>query len=117
MQVLGIGSSVTNLLDGSTCYRFRCSMLHQGTSQIPKSAFARILFVEPGTTTNTFHYMVLNDALLIDLGMFCEEIIAGVRLWLAKVEATPLYQANYAMFAARHPGGLPPYITGVPVIG
>lgn len=106
-----------NPLTGDACYRFRCSLLHQGSSQHPKSPFSRIIFIEPGTTSNVVHYGVLNDALCIDLNSFCIEMISGAKLWLEKVEKTERYQANYANFARRHPEGLKPYIAGVPVVG
>ena len=106
-----------NLLTGEACYRFRCSLLHQGTTQHPKSPYSRIIFVEPGATTNTFHYNILNDALNIDVGSFCREIIAGAREWLDAVEGTERYKANYDKFARRYPKGLPPYIVGLPVVG
>ncbi|HYE34137.1 hypothetical protein [Methylocaldum sp.] len=104
-------------LTGDACYRFRCSLLHQGSSQHPKSPYARIIFIEPGTTTNVIHYGQLNDALCIDLNLFCREVISGARLWLDSAEKTELFQKNYEKFARRHVGGLAPYISGVPVVG
>jgi hypothetical protein len=106
-----------NPLDGDACYRFRCSLLHQGTTQHPKSPFSRIIFIEPGSTTNVVHYGVVNDALCIDLPSFCREVIAGVRLWLDGVEGAELFKTNYGKFVRRHDGGLKPYIVGVPVVG
>lgn len=103
-------------LDGDACYRFRCSLLHQGSSQHPKSTFSRIIFVEPGAKL-TIRYTVLNDALCIDLVSFCREVIAGATLWLDAVEGTTRFQSNYDRFARRHPAGLKPYIVGVPVVG
>src|SRR4051812_16255028 len=50
-------------LTGEACYRFRCSLLHQGSSQHPKSPFSRIMFVEPGATTNVFHNNIADGAL------------------------------------------------------
>jgi hypothetical protein len=104
-------------LTGDACYRFRCSLLHQGSSQHPKSPFSRIIFIEPGATTTVLHYGQMHDALCIDLNRFCREIIAGARLWLPAVENTELYLKNYEKFARRHPEGLRPYIAGVPVVG
>jgi len=104
-------------LDGDACYRFRCSLLHQGTTQHPKSPFSRIIFVEPHATTNTIHNCIMNDALCIDLQSFCREVIAGVRTWLNHVEKTELFKVNYEKFVRRHPEGLKPYIVGVPVVG
>ena len=110
-------SGLQNPLTGEACYLFRCSLLHQGSSQHPKSPFSRIIFIEPGTTSNVVHYGVLNDALCIDLNCFCIEVLSGARMWLDKVEKTERYKSNYDMFARRHSEGLKPYIVGVPVVG
>lgn len=108
---------VESPLTGDACYRFRCSLLHQGSSQHPKSPYSRIIFIEPGTTTTVVHYGQLNDALCIDLNLFCREVTSGARLWLHAAEKTGVYQQNYERFARRHAGGIAPYIGGVPVIG
>src|SRR5687768_382462 len=67
--------SVKNPLTADACYRFRCSMLHQGSTQHPMSAYSRIIFVEPGASTNVLHYNTINDALNIDLRLFCREVV------------------------------------------
>jgi hypothetical protein len=104
-------------LTGDACYRFRCSLLHQGSTQDPNSPYDRILFVEPGTSTNVIHYSMANNALIIDVNMFCQEVIAGARLWLDSVEGTDKFESNYSNFARRHPNGFAPFIGGAPVIG
>jgi hypothetical protein len=108
---------IENPLSGDACYRFRCSLLHQGSSQHPKSPYSRIIFIEPGATTNVIHYGSLDDALCIDLNLFCREMTSGARLWLEAAERTQQYHKNYERFARRHANGLAPYIGGVPVIG
>lgn len=110
-------SDVENPLSGDACYRFRCSLLHQGTTQQVQSSRPRIIFVAPGATTNVIHYAMFKDALCIDLPSFCREMIDGTNAWLASVEGTGLFQTNYDRFARLHEGGLPPYISGVPVVG
>src|ERR1041385_2560782 len=50
-------------LDGETCYRFRCSMLHQGTSR-PHSQngkYSRIIFLEPNSKGFVKHNNVMNE--------------------------------------------------------
>ena len=108
--------TIENPLTGDACYRFRCSLLHQGSSQHPKSSYSRIMFIEPGATSNVVHYGVMNDVLCIDLLAFCREVLAGARLWLGTVEGTEPYKTNYDRFVRRYDNGLPPYIVGVPVI-
>jgi hypothetical protein len=107
----------SNPLTGQACYRFRCSMLHQGSSQHSKGPYARIMFVEPETSSGTIHASIVNDALVIDLPTFCREVVTGTRRWLDQAESSSRYQTNYERFAKRHPRGLRPYIGGAPVIG
>ena len=111
-----IGPERTQSLTGADCYYYRCSILHQGSSQHPKSSYSRILFVEPGATTNVFHNNVLNDALNLDVRMFCHDVCDGADRWLTAAENTDEYRANYGRFLQRYPEGLPPYIVGMPVI-
>jgi hypothetical protein len=99
---------IENPLTGDACYRFRCSLLHQGRSQHPKSGYSRLLFVEPGASSSVIHGCIANDALVIDLPEFCREVVIGTRHWLGEVERTPRFEANYARFAKRHPAGLAP---------
>lgn len=103
-------------LSGEDCYLFRCSYLHQGRTQHPRSGYSRILFVEPGTTTNVFHMNIMNDALNIDVRLFCLEMVTAARGWLAGVAGTEPYETNLNAFVRRYPHGLAPYIVGIPVI-
>ena len=109
-------TSMESPLTGDACYRFRCSLLRQGSTHHPDSPYSRIMFVEPGAMAGSIHGCTMNDALCIDLNEFCREVISGARLWLAAVETDPLYQKNYNAFVRRYPSGLPPYIVGVPVV-
>lgn len=102
---------------GEDCYFFRCSLLHQGSSQHPKGNYKRVIFIEPSATTNILHNNILNDALNIDVKIFCNDIVSGVEKWLDENENTDLYKRNYDKFMRRYPNGLPPYIVGVSVIG
>lgn len=109
-------ADVCAFLTGEDCYYYRCSMLHRGTSQHPKSSFSRVLFVEPGVTTNVFHCNLMNDALNIDVNVFCRAIVQAADSWLDRVEGTDPYESNAAKFMRRYVSGLRPYIVGVPVI-
>jgi len=103
-------------LTGEVCYYYRCSALHQGRAAHPRMGYSRVLFVEPGATTNVFHNNILNDALNIDLRLFVRDLLAGALAWLQQVECSANYQRNYALFMQRYPNGLAPYIVGIPVI-
>ncbi len=111
-----VAHKYSSFLTSEDCYRFRCSLLHQGRSQHSMSSYSRILFVEPSTTTNVYHRNVLNNALNLDVRIFCKDILAGAEDWLQDYEETELYRKNYGKFMKRYPEGLAPYIVGVPVI-
>ncbi|MDD5710773.1 MAG: hypothetical protein PHV43_01570 [Candidatus Colwellbacteria bacterium] len=111
-----VAPKYNGFLSGADCYYFRCSLLHQGTSQNSNSRYSRILFIEPGATTNILHNNILNDVLNIDVQIFCRDIILGAEEYLNHNEGTELYERNYDKFIRRHPDGLLPYIAGVPVI-
>jgi len=106
-----------NPLTGDACYRFRCSLLHQGSSRQRKSPISRVIFIEPGSTSNVVHYSTFDTTLCIDIASFGREVLSGARMWLDKVENTERYKTNYGKFARRHPEGLKPYIIGFPVVG
>ena len=116
-QARGHIKDLENPLDGEACYQFRCSLLHQGSTQHPNSRFDRIIFIEPGATTGFIHYCRMNDALCIDLPSFCTEVLQGARAWMAAHEHDPNVQRNLSQFVQRHPIGLAPYVAGAPVIG
>ncbi len=110
-------NTMENPLTGDACYKFRCSLLHQGSTHHPRSEYDRIIFVEPNSTTNTIHYCILNNALCIDVRLFCKEVIRGTLIWLDVAEGTEPFMNNNRNLIRRYPVGLTPYIQGVPVIG
>lgn len=112
-----VAPACAGVITGEDCWRFRCAMLHQGSSQHPAGRYSRVVFVEPQAAGDVvLHCNILNDALNIDVGIFCSDILKGALAWLNKVEQTDRYQRNYARALRRYPQGLPPYIVGVPVI-
>jgi hypothetical protein len=113
---LWVGPRYAGRLTGEECYGFRCSLLHQGQLQSTRGRYSRIVFVEPDVTTVVLHNNVINDALNIDVRIFCEDIIDAASFWLDYVENTPRFIANFQNFVRRYPTGLAPYIEGTPVI-
>lgn len=114
-----VGPRYAPNFSGLDCYRFRCSMLHQGTTQPqnPNPKYARVLFIEPN---NGQHFIadrnVLNGAYNIDVRMFCEDMISAVVTWLKEKQDDATFARNYHRSIKRYPNGLPPYIVGIPVI-
>lgn len=105
-------------LDGATYYRLRCSLMHQGSTRPdrPGARYPRILLMLPHQSANIFRYSISEDALMLDVGTLCTNIVAVARRWLPTVEETPLFQKNMKRFLAYYPGGIRPYIEGLPLI-
>lgn len=106
-----------NFFSGAACYKFRCSMLHQGSTQTRPEFFSRVLFIEPSQDQQiTMHLNVFNDALNIDVTIFCEDMCKAVEKWLVQTPNDANYAKNIHHLITRHPKGLPPYIQGISVI-
>lgn len=117
-----VGAKYKPHFSGLECYYFRCSLLHQGSSQKPESKFSRFIFVEPSKTKKTFHKNIFYNkekkikVLNIDIQIFCLDIITGVEKWLREKEGTKNYKKNYKKFMRRYPDGFLPYFKGIAVI-
>ena len=109
----------SSFLDGHSCYKFRCSLLHQGSSKYSseynKSDFERIIFLEPNHTF-FMHDNIINDALNLDIVTFCNGMIKAVRSWEQIVCSSETFKKNYSNTIKLYPNGLPPYIVGPSVI-
>lgn len=103
-------------LNGRSCYYFRCSMLHQGSTRNPRSPYIRIVFAEPGASNLILHNNILNDALNIDVRIFCEDFCQAAELWWQEAETSQIVIKNLERFVTRYPHGLAPYIVGIPII-
>ncbi|MFE6135595.1 hypothetical protein [Bacillus sp. NPDC057893] len=101
-------------MSAADCYYFRCSFLHQGSTQHEKSNYKRIIFVEPNPAF-FFHNNVIDDVLNIDLVQFCRGLIDSARKWLAEVKEEENFIKNYSKSFKRYSEGMPPYIVGIPV--
>lgn len=62
------------------------------------------------------HNNVMDDALNLDVSMFCRDVVAAASDWLVTAERAATYQANYPHFLQRYPEGLAPCVVGVPVL-
>ena len=93
-------------LTGDVCYYYRCAALHQGRATHPKMQYRRIIFVEPGNHGITMHNNVMDDALNIDVRIFCEDVISSCEAWLVSVAANPTVQQNLVSSMQRYPQGV-----------
>lgn len=105
------------IFNGEDCFYFRSSLLHQSSAARPQGRFSRILFVEPTAVDSDLHCQVVEGALVLDVRIFCQEMIKGAEKWLEEKENTEQFKVNMAKFVRRYPEGLPPYVTNMPVIG
>jgi hypothetical protein len=101
---------------GGDCWGLRCSLLHRGTARPHQGVYSRAIFVEPGPV-GIFHNNVINDALNLDIPLFCNHTILDARRWLEEVKGSPAFEANLEAYFTRHEHGIAPYIVGVPVYG
>lgn len=97
-------------------YSLRCGVVHQGQFRNSKLQFSRVLFTLPEVCGAIFHNNVLNDALNLDAGMFCDDVVASGRLWLSENENNAIVQTNLARSVKFYPQGLAPYMVGMPLI-
>lgn len=68
------------------CYSLRCAYLHEGaddiTEQNAREALERFHFIEP-RDKGIVHCNQINQVLQLQVDIFCNDIISGVRKWLA----------------------------------
>lgn len=103
-------------ISGKDCYYFRCSYVHQALTTHEKSSYSRIIFLAPTCHGIIMHNNVINDALNIDVKLFCNNILNAVRKWQKSIKNNENYKRNYKNLIKLYPDGFPPYITGIPVI-
>ena len=104
-------------LTAEDCYYFRCSFLHQGSTEHEKSNYKKILFIEPHATASLFYNNTSSDSLIIDVRVFCKVIVESIRAWLLEVEDSEFYKQNMTKTFKRYPNGIAPYVSGIPVYG
>ena len=101
---------------GKQLYRFRNSILHQGSGRPHERAKTpRLLFAEPGTGL-VIHMALLDhggqSAMVIDVPTFCREVLAAARDWLRVVQGTEPFERNFERFVRRHVEAVSPFIVG-----
>ncbi|WP_324644130.1 hypothetical protein [Pseudarthrobacter sp. LT1] len=100
-------------LDPDELHQMRCSLLHQGTSSAIK--YKRVCFVSPRSGL-IIHNSVINDALILDMPMFCRDVIAAVERWRLSVQHTEAYRKNIEHVMRWHRGGVGDYFLGGEVL-
>lgn len=112
------GLDTHDYLSPEDAYYFRCSFLHQGSTQHRDSEYARIAFAEPGYLDDMkkVHLNIEDEVLQIDVERFCEDVVSSARDWFAKNRDNRVVAQNLDRFVRRYPEGLLAFLPGVPVI-
>lgn len=97
-------------------WSLRCGVLHQGRYGHPKMQYERILFTVPNAQNNVFHNNIINDALNLDVILFCRDVVDCARIWFGGKQNDLVTQNNLANLVRLRPQGLAPYIVGIPLI-
>jgi hypothetical protein len=75
-------------LSGADCYALRCALLHEGRENISTQKAGNILdsfqFVVPPSGW-TVHQNQINNTLQLQVDIFCQDIIAGVKAFLVEI--------------------------------
>ncbi|RWP81507.1 hypothetical protein [Mesorhizobium sp.] len=86
-------------LSGADCYSLRCALSHEGRDNIEdqraRKALKDFMIVEPPPVgAGMIHCNQIDDTLQLQVDIFCTDIIAGVRNWMASVEGKAAINAG-----------------------
>ncbi|MGH2116617.1 hypothetical protein [Aerococcus sp. L_32] len=89
IKEVGADHEKVSFLTGGDFYALRCSMLHQGETEIinqkARKHLSNFIFLKPSQYTNNYiHRNRINDVLQLQVDKFCEEIIEGTEKWLER---------------------------------
>lgn len=111
-----VAPKYNNFFSGEQCYAFRCGVVHQGRAQHEKLGYERIIFFDP-ESPNVFHNNILDNALNIDVRIFCQDMVDAAREWLNHMSENPTVHNNLQNLLQRRPNGIPPYVVGIDAFG
>lgn len=82
-------------LSGNDCYALRCSFLHEGISDIRNQTARDVLedfeFVTP-PKSGRIHCNQSDTKLQLQIDLFCNDMLDGIREWLKDIEKDPIKQ-------------------------
>jgi|SRR5882762_3055501 len=106
-------------LSADEAYLFRCSSLHQGSSEPDRPRdYERVVFIEPAQLSINVRRMEASGriAIMIDLKRLIPAIVAAARSFCAERSGSEPFDSNIKAFMRRHPKGFPPWVMGAPTI-
>ena len=96
-------------LSGSDCYALRCALLHEGvgdiTAQKAQDVLTRFHFVFPRQGL-IIHCNQSNDALQLQVDIFCKDACEGVSAWLKDVNEVEEIQSRLENILKIYPPGV-----------
>ena len=110
------GPEAAPWLSAWDCYKFRCSLLHQGRSDHRQASTRRISFVEPGGPIMMHQAKLENEVILIDVPTFVADMTRSARVWMAKMSGSQPFERNRSAFIQPRRNGLPKFVEGLTVI-
>jgi len=94
---VGAGHNVHTFLSGKDCYALRCSLLHEGSSNIKEQSAKDVLddfmFVAP-PKSGSVHCNQFNQKLQLQVDIFCNDILRGLKQWIKDIDKDPVKQSN-----------------------
>ncbi|WP_431806146.1 hypothetical protein [Microbacterium paraoxydans] len=96
-------------------WHLRCGILHQGRAK--SKNYDALFFTLPDGRGNTVREAYLNNAVSLDLVMFCTVVLDAVDSWWRRSQLDSPVRENAQHVVQVRPDGLPPYILGLPVLG
>ncbi|UPO98443.1 hypothetical protein [Cetobacterium somerae] len=78
-------------LSAQDCYNLRCSLVHAGSDKVSdkavKDSLSKFHFVIPDERL-IIHNNLINDALQLDIGIFCRDMCNSLDEWLNDIDDT-----------------------------
>lgn len=94
-------------LTSGDIWALRCSLLHEGTDEISNQKSREVLR-QIKFTTNLVHRGKMGDVLVLNVAMFCEEMLAAVKRWIHATASDSAIQERIAEMAIIETGGFSP---------
>lgn len=111
-------------LSPSDCWSLRCGVIHEGSLRIKNEQKHRVIFTlpHPSGARMLGGFTIIHEregvrALQVDAIQFCEEKIAGVRVWYQDLAEDPVVLKNLPGLVRFRPYGMYPFYAGIGVIG
>lgn len=87
---VGADREEVTFLSGSDCYALRCSYLHEGgsdiTQQNAREALSNFHFITPPPKGSVVHCNKFDDALQLQVDIFCNEMADAADRWFESVQ-------------------------------